>query len=208
MVGKGHPILVAAYMRPMQPIPRLGCIYRCGDFPPRLCSLRFTGDTRETRLVQQLSSSAPTVWQYLFRKTCLIFGMELLALVAFLEESAASLTGGSIWFYMDSNNSLSAMTRGDSNTAVIAVLVGRSCELIQRFQIRAWFPRVPSKLNTADLPTRGKKLPFRNGNNRPFTHLANLSRRCRRAADPSNGTAERKITGPKMVRTIHHRRRE
>ena len=128
--------------------------------PPRLCSLRFTGDTRETRLVQQLSSSAPTVWQYLFRKTCPIFGLELLALVEFFEESAARITGGSIWFYMDSNNSLSAITRGDSNTAVIAVMVGRSWRLIQRFQIRAWFSRVPTKLNPADLPTRGKNPPL------------------------------------------------
>ena len=176
--------------------------------PPRLCALRFAGNTRPTRLIQQLSSSAPTVWQYLFRKTCLIFGLELLALVAFLEESAVNLAGCSIWFYMDSNNSLSAMTRGDSNTAVIAVLVSRAWELIQRFQIRAWFSRVPSKLNPADLPTRGKKLPFRNGTKRPFTHLTILFRKCRLAAEPPNKVAGCRITGRKPAQLKRRRDRK
>ena len=65
--------------------------------------------------------------------------MELLALVAFLEDEADGLAGCLIWFYMGSNNSLSAVTRGDSNTAAIAYLVSRAWELIHRFQIKAWF---------------------------------------------------------------------
>ena len=131
---------------PMPPLPP----------PPRLCALRFIGDVRETQPVHQLSSSVPTVWSYLFRSTCLIFGLGILALVAFLEETAAAMEGSYIWFYMDSNNSLSAMTRGDSNTDVIATLVSRAWELIQRHHIRARFSRVPSELNPADLPTRGR----------------------------------------------------
>ena len=87
--------------------------------------------------------------------------MELLALVAFLEDEADGLAGCLIWFYMGSNNSLSAVTRGDSNTAAIAYLVSRAWELIHRFQIKARFSRVPSRLNTDDLPTRGKRLPFK-----------------------------------------------
>ena len=34
------------------------------------------------------------------------------------------MAGKSIWIYMDSNNCLSAVTRGDSNTEAIAILVG------------------------------------------------------------------------------------
>ena len=97
-----------------------------------LCALRFKGTADEPRLVSQLASAAPAVWAYHFRSTCLIFSLELLYLVAFLEDEAPGLAGCSIWFYMGRNNSLSAMTRGNSNTAVIAVLVARAWELIHR----------------------------------------------------------------------------
>ena len=70
------------------------------------------------------------------------------------------MAGCSIWIYMDSNNSLAAITRGAPNTAVIAIRVDRAWELIQRRGARAWFSRVPSKLNPADLPTRGRKMPY------------------------------------------------
>ena len=164
---------------------------------------------RETRLAQQLSSAVPMVWPYLFRSTCLIFGLELLALVAFLEESAASLTGCAIWFYMDSNNSPSAMTRGDSNTAVIAVWVSRAWELIQRHHIRAWFSRVPSKLNPADLPTRGKRLPLGSHTKGGFSFFPALYRLCRQAAEISSGPRKCRVSGLKLkVKAVKNPRSE
>lgn len=62
-----------------------------------------------------------------------------MALVSFLADEASVLAFCSIWFYMDVNNSLSAMTKGGSNAAVIAALVARDSELIHRIHIRAWF---------------------------------------------------------------------
>ena len=53
------------------------------------------------------------------------------------------------------------MKRGDSNAAVCAALVALAWELIQRHHIQAWCSRVPCKLNPADLPTRGREVPFR-----------------------------------------------
>ena len=168
--------------------------------PPRLCALRFRGGTRTPNLVACSSMDAPSVWLYHFRETCLIFGLGLLALVDFLEDEADGLDGCSIWFYMGSNNSLSAMTRGDSNTASIAILVSRDSESIQRFQINAWFSRVPSKLNPADLPTRGKRPPFKSSKQNHFRSLADLYRRCRGSArvriPSSHLRASREFKGP------------
>ena len=166
---------------------RLGRIHRCGHFSPRLCAVRLKGGVRKAHLVQQLSSSVPTVWPYLFRSTCLISGLEIMALVAFLEESDAALAVCCIWIYMGSNNSLSAMTRGDSNTAAIAVLVSRAWGLIRRRQIRDWFSRIPSELNPADLPTRVKRIPFGCPSERGFSLLPELFRLRRMGAEPPPG---------------------
>ena len=67
-----------------------------------------------------------------FKKTCLIFGMELIALLAMLEDPGPSFSGLDVWIYMDSNNSTSAVTRGDSDASVIAALVARVWELTHR----------------------------------------------------------------------------
>ena len=80
--------------------------------PPRICALRFQGASQTPRLVQTLSPAVPLAWMRHFRSTCLIFGLEIMALAAFLGGSAAELDGCSIWFYMDIDNSLAALTRG------------------------------------------------------------------------------------------------
>ena len=149
---------------------------------PRICALRFRGSDSTPHQAAQHSTAVPTVWLYQFRQTCLIFGLELLTLVAFLQDEAAGLAGCSIWVYMDGNNSLSAMTRGDSNMASIASLVARAWELIQRHHLRAWCSRVPLKLNPADLPTRGQMLPYKPARQSRFARLARLYRLCRAEA--------------------------
>ena len=105
-----------------------------------------------------------------------------MVLVAFLEYEAAEIAGFTRRFYMDSNNSLSAMTRGDSNTAAIVFLVARDWELIHRFHIRDWFPRVPPKLIPADLPTRWRMSPFRAEQRRSYRPISQLYRACRDVA--------------------------
>ena len=95
---------------------------------------------------------------FLFKDTCLIFFLELLAMTAFFVDLGPRMAGESIWIYMD-NNFLSAVTGGDSNTETIAILVGRMWGTLQRYRIFAWFPSVPSKLNPADRPARGRKSP-------------------------------------------------
>ena len=65
------------------------------------------------------SARASAAWPYLFRKTCLIYGMELLASVLFFEGRYDARA--SCWIYIDYNNFLSAHVGGDSYTGAISV---------------------------------------------------------------------------------------
>ena len=87
--------------------------------------------------------------------------------------------GKSIWIYLDSNNSLSALVRGDSNTDVIAVLVARFWKLAQTYGTCAWFPRVRATINPADLPSMGRILPYNSRRALGFRNSMALFRRCR-----------------------------
>ena len=120
-------------------------------------------------------------WMYLFRHTALIFGIGLLALVAFFELNAPSLRGTCCWVYLDNNNCLAALTRGDPIAEAVAILVARFWKLAQRYDICVWFSRVRSALNPSELPTRGRKLPFRPRSSCPIASLRQLYRRCRAA---------------------------
>ena len=103
----------------------------------------------------------PVTWPHLFRWTLLIFGLELLALAPCMEDWAPFLLGNSCWVYLDSNNCLAALARGDSNTDAIAVLVARFWRLVKLRNICIWFSRVRSEINPADSTTRGRVLPYR-----------------------------------------------
>ena len=142
--------------------------------PPIICALLFNGKSRTPQLLKECAARVPVTWPYLFRRTALIYGLELLALVAFYEDHAPSIRGSSCWCYLDNNNCLEALVRGDSNTDVIAVLVARFWKLVQRYDIHVWFPRVKSKLNPDDLPTRGRKLPLSAQSKLPFKSLGSL----------------------------------
>ena len=82
-------------------------------------------------------------------------------MVLFPDDHAAFLNGSCFWEYLGDNNCLASLVRGGSNAGIIAILVARFWQFLQRFDICVWFSRVHSDLNPADLPTRGKKLPFR-----------------------------------------------
>ena len=126
-----------------------------------ICALLFHGGRSSPDLHSCYSSKVDIAWRYLFRHTNLIYGLELLALVLFFEESAPLLQGSCCWVYIDNNNCLAALIRGDSNTDIISILVARFWRTVRRNDICVWFPRVESTLNPPDLPTRAKKLAFR-----------------------------------------------
>ena len=80
--------------------------------------LRSTESARP-RASHRLLGPAATALPYLFRKTCLIYGLELPALVFFFEELAATLRGPCLWIHLDNNNRLAALVRGDSKKALL-----------------------------------------------------------------------------------------
>ena len=84
---------------------------------------------------------------------------------------------------------LSAITRGDSNTDVIDVLVVRVWELNQRYIIWACLTRVPAKLNPPDLPTREKRLSYRARHSRWLISTASICSRRRGAFARNNSIA-------------------
>lgn len=61
--------------------------------PPMLCALLFHGNRSTPALRTACSARAPAAWPYLFRRTCLIYGLEFLALVLFRDDRDASLRG-------------------------------------------------------------------------------------------------------------------
>ena len=113
--------------------------------------------------IGQWAADVAANWAYHFRKTTLFFGLELLSLVAFVEQLARRLAGQRIWIYVDNNNALATVSRGCSNTDVIAALVARLWATLQKYSICARFSWVPYRLNPPDLIARGRRIPFAAG---------------------------------------------
>ena len=144
-----------------------------------LCAQLFRG-TGPILLAQGRSAAAPATWPYFLRRANYIFGLEILALVAFFEGHAPFFfQGASCWIYLRSNNCLAAIVRGDSITELVAILVARFWLLVQGFNISVWFPHARPKLNPAELPTRGESLPPRANVRTALKSLKNLYSLCR-----------------------------
>ena len=80
--------------------------------PPRLRALLFRANSPHPDIRALCSASVHVARPYLFRRTNLIFGLELLALVLFFEDWAPFLRGRWCWVYVDNNDCLAALTRG------------------------------------------------------------------------------------------------
>ena len=136
------------------------------------CALLFDASATHPTIQCRWTARSPTTWGYLFRNTARIVGLETLAILAFSGERAHKRPNTCLWLYIDSNNALEAIVRGDSPTDIIAIAVARIWGILQRFNIRDWFPRVRSKLNPSGLPTRYKLPPY------PIRHPARFRNLC------------------------------
>ena len=106
-----------------------------------------------------LSEVADPVWETIFCETTLIYGLELLAVVATIFALKDFLRGKNVTFYVDNPNTKDAMVKGFSLTKVINILIQIFWAFAQSSGARFWFEQVPSNRNIADLPTRLEKLP-------------------------------------------------
>ena len=97
--------------------------------------------------------------------------MEVLAVLAILLEKSNELRNKSVTFYIDNNNALSALIKNAANPPEIQAMAGLIWHRIRDLRITPWFERVPSKRNIADLPTRGKVIPFTTSWKGPFRNL-------------------------------------
>ena len=120
-------------------------------------AILFDGSAPHPSCVGQYVADVSEAWMGLFNDTSLIYGIELLVLVAIVEHLVPLLQGCCVWFHVD-NNVLPDVARGDANTEVIAMMVAKLWYALQKFPICAWFSRASSALNPADLPTRGREL--------------------------------------------------
>ena len=130
-------------------------------------ALLFDSSAAAPTIHQSWTARSHTTWGYLFRNTARIIGLELLATLAFIEEFAPRRPKSPLWLYVDNNNALAAIVRGDSPTDIVAIMVARIWGTLTKYNIHAWFTRVRSKLNPPDLPTRGEIPLTRQGNNPP-----------------------------------------
>ena len=111
-------------------------------------------------LTATLSLRAGKHWAKLFETTALIYGLEMLAIFAVLFDPVVDLRGRNITFYVDNNNALAALVSNAPGPPVIAAMTQLIWLCILELGIAAWFERVPSKRNIADLPTKRIALPF------------------------------------------------
>ena len=143
----------------------------------QIAAILFKGGQSGPPKIELLTKGGtPKFWIRLFHRTNLIYGLELLALLGFIFANRHRLKGSSINAYLDNNNALCALIRGDSNTAVIADMVAVFWLVLQKYGIDIWLGRVCSKLNIADHPTRTESsLPYKVLATAPYRELFKLA---------------------------------
>ena len=119
-------------------------------------------------------SRVPKFWASRFNAKNEIFGMELLAPLAFLWFNRKQLANRAIYLYIDNNNVATSLVRGDSGTDSIAAMIAMFWRIAEAYSIDVWIGRVSSKRNPADLPTREVQLPFKVLRRMEFNELFKL----------------------------------
>ena len=133
---------------------------------------------RSTKVLQLTTGRVPSAWIRRFHRRNKIFGSELLAPLAFIWTHQDLMRGKACAIYLDSNNALAALLRGDSCDSFIVAMVAVFWKLVQKLGMAVWLGRVKSKLNVADLPTRNLQLPYQVEHSSEFKRLLALLTEC------------------------------
>ena len=158
---------------------------RCPDFilftdaatrTPLIAGVLFRPSSR--RVLQLTKGRVPSSWLRRFHRRNKIFGAEFLAPLAFLWTHGRLLRNSACTIYLDSNNAIASLLRGDSCDSFIAAMVAVFWKLIQKLGMVVLIGRVTSKLNVADLPTRYLPTPFEVEHISEFRQLLALLNEC------------------------------
>ena len=109
---------------------------------------------RSTGVLQLTTGRAPSAWLSRFHRRNKIFGTALPAPLDFVRNRQKLVNNSTCAFYLESNNAIAALLRGDSFDSFVAEIVATFRRLAQQLGMAVWIGRVRSKLNVADLPTR------------------------------------------------------
>ena len=120
-------------------------------------------------------------WHTLFDKTSLIYGLEMLALLAKLWQPNNELKDKNVTFHLDNENALKAIIKNNSKVTIITAMTQLIWHRIAQLGIIPWFEWVPSNRNISDLPTRKVKVPFPCKVVRKFENLRELHTVIKRA---------------------------
>ena len=147
----------------------------------------------KAELVMSSSPSAEEI--AFFTSTSIIFGLELSAIVLALFQAREMLRGKAVTIYVDNNAALAALINGDSSSSAAFSLIATFWYIAASHNIALWFERVHTSNNIADLPTRGRSLPFPVGKTEGYPHLAEaLSFYSRKIANYAPSLAELNLT--------------
>ena len=107
-----------------------------------------------------LSEQADATWADSFSETNLIYGLEMLAVIATMFVLRDFLAGRNVVFYVDNLNTKDALVKGHSDSPAIDKLIKIFWAFAQSSGAWVWIEHVPGTRNIADLPTRNVALPL------------------------------------------------
>ena len=128
------------------------------------------------RIRQVYATKTGEYWVRLFETTNLIYGLEMLALLATLYIPNTPLRNQNATFHIDNKNAFGAVVKNNSKSTIITAMAQLIWHKIRELGITAWFEWIPGNRNIADLPTRGIKIMFKCPGQQDFGDLRALHR--------------------------------
>ena len=107
-----------------------------------------------------IAEEADKVWFGIFSETNLIYGLEMLAVIATMFVLRKFHSGRNVVFYVDNLNTKDSLVRGYSDSPAIDRLIKIFRAFVQSSGACVWIEHVPGTRNVAGLPTRGAQLPL------------------------------------------------
>lgn len=161
VAGIGHYGASSAHSSRSAKIPHLGAFHRFRHKKNTVAAVFLRGGPpRGPPARISTVGNVPRARLARFHARNKIYGSELLAPLASLWMHLGFFAGSSVNLYMDSNNCIASLTRGDTCDDFTASAVALFWRLTHRYSIDLWIGRVRSKLKIADPPTKKAALPF------------------------------------------------